>query len=58
MRAAGLAPEVRVSSVDEVAVVVRYGVTDPAARVALLARVLARADGHGEALWQPQQRQR
>ena len=24
----------------------------------VLARVLARADGHGEALWQPQQRQR
>jgi len=24
----------------------------------VLARVLARADGQGEALWQPQQRQR
>lgn len=52
LRAAGLAPEVRVSSVDETAVVARYGVTDPAEVALLLARAKAEdvAQGAEDAL--------
>lgn len=41
LRAAGLAPEVRVSEVDELAVVARYGVSDPSEVALLLARAKA-----------------
>ncbi len=47
LRAAGVRPEVRVSAVDEAAVVARYGVTDPQDVALLLARSKAEdvADG-------------
>ena len=47
LRAAGVRPEVRVSAVDEAAVVARYGVTDPQDVALLLARAKAEdvADG-------------
>ncbi len=41
LRAAGVRPEVRVSTVDEDAVVARYGVTDPSEVALLLARAKA-----------------
>ena len=55
LRAAGLDPAVRVSDVDEQAVVARYGVTDPADVALLLARAkaeqvasrLGSAEAHG-----------